>query len=182
MARVILLNGPGSVGKTSVARALQACASGPLLHLSMDRFCEMLPDRVWDDADFFRFESREGATGPVTEALTGPNGAALLAAMRATAADLAGRGFDLVVDDVWLHGEPEDYRALLLGHQVWRVGLTAPLAVIEARERTRGDRTPGLGRAQVERAHRGACYDLFLDTSTLTADEAARRIVALAGL
>ena len=182
MARIILLNGPGSVGKSSVARALQGCAVGPLLHLSMDRFCEMVPDRSWDDDAFFHFDSRDGATGPVTEVLAGPQGALLLAAMRATVADLAHRGFDLVVDDVWLDGEPADYATLLAGHQVWRVGLTAPLDVIEVREKARGDRMPGLGRAQVERVHRGVRYDLLIDMSDISADEAAQQIAALAGL
>ncbi len=181
-ARVILLNGPGSVGKSSVARALQARAGGPLLHLSMDGFCEMLPERCWDDSDFFRFETREGRDGPLTEVITGPKGSALLAVMQGTVAALAGQGFDLVVDDVWLNGEPADYAALLTGHEVWRVGLTAPIEVLEAREAARGDRTPGLSRAQVERAHKGVRYDLLLDMSTMTADEAADRIAALAGL
>lgn len=182
MARIILLNGPGSVGKTSVAQALQACASGPLLHLSMDDFCAMLPDRSWADADFFRFVTRSGPDGRMTDVLTGPKGAALLAAMRVMVADLAGRGFGLVVDDVWLDGEPVEYAVLLHGHAVWRIGLAAALAVIEARERARGDRTPGLGRAQIERVHRGVRYDLLLDLSALTPDDAAGRIAALVGV
>lgn len=182
MARIILLNGPGSVGKSSVAQALQACASGPLLHLSMDDFCAILPDRSWADADFFRFVTRSGPDGRMTDVLTGPKGTALLAAMRVMVADLAHRGFDLVVDDVWLDGEPADYATLLAGHQVWRVGLTAPLDVIEVREKARGDRMPGLGRAQVERVHRGVRYDLLIDMSDISADEAAQQIAALAGL
>ncbi|MCY1126962.1 hypothetical protein OU426_08855 [Frigidibacter sp. RF13] len=181
-ARVILLNGPGSVGKSSVARALQACASGPLLHVSMDSFCEMLPDRAWDDADFFRFESRGSPAEPATEVLTGPKGAALLAAMRATVADLARRGLDVVVDDVWLDGEPAEYAALLAGHSVWRIGLTAPLDIVEAREMSRSDRMHGLSRAQFERVHGGVRYDLMIDVSLRSAQEAAQQIAALVGL
>ena len=36
--RIILLNGTGSAGKTSIARALQALFEEPYLHLGMDCF------------------------------------------------------------------------------------------------------------------------------------------------
>ncbi|GHD58475.1 hypothetical protein GCM10017083_41490 [Thalassobaculum fulvum] len=42
-ARIVLLNGAGSAGKSSIARALQAIAATPLLHMQMDAFLEMLP-------------------------------------------------------------------------------------------------------------------------------------------
>jgi len=102
--------------------------------------------------------------------------------MRQTVAALAGIGFDLVVDDVWLSGEPADHAAHLQGHSVWRVGLTAPLRLLEAREAARGDRTPGLARAQWLRVHDGVRYDLMLDMSDLSPGAAAHRIVALADL
>ncbi|MCX8507861.1 MAG: hypothetical protein ORN49_03100, partial [Rhodobacteraceae bacterium] len=65
---------------------------------------------------------------------------------------------------------------------VWRIGLTAPLAAIVAREAERCDRSPGLGRAQIERVHRAVRYDLCLDMSILPPDMAACRIAELAGL
>lgn len=148
----------------------------------MDSFCEMLPARCWADEDFFQMVSRSAGDGVVTDVVTGPRGDVLLAEMRRTAASLASRGFDIVVDDVWLDGEPADYATLLAGHDVWRIGLTARIAVIEAREAMRGDRVRGLGRAQLERVHRGMRYDLLLDTSTITVESAAARISALAGL
>ncbi|MEZ5911498.1 MAG: hypothetical protein R3D84_04065 [Paracoccaceae bacterium] len=113
---------------------------------------------------------------------TGPRGAALLAAMRRGVADLASAGFDLVVDDVWLDGEPADYATLLAGFHVWRVGVTAPLAVLEAREAARCDRSPGLSRAQLDRVHSGIRYDLMLDMARLSPDAAARQVMALAGI
>ncbi|MCB2134656.1 MAG: hypothetical protein KDE08_01740 [Rhodobacteraceae bacterium] len=182
MSRIILLNGPGSVGKSSVAQAMQRLAAGTLLHLSMDRFCEMLPERYQDHDDTFRFVTREMGGFAVTDVATGPDGAALLSAMRRLVAVLADAGFDLVVDDVWLDGEPADYAELLAGHRICRVGLTSPLDVPEAREAARGDRLPGLARAQIGRVHEGASYDLMIDLSQAGPEEAARRIVTLAGL
>jgi len=181
-ARIVLLNGPGSVGKSSVAVALQAITARPLLHLSMDRFCEMLPANLQDHDNTFRFETRIVDGHPMTEVTTGVTGATLLAAMRRTVAVLADAGFDVVVDDVWLEGEPADYATLLSGHRVFRVGLTADLATLEAREAARSDRQPGLSRAQIVRVHAGVSYDLVIDMSATAPQEAARRIMDLSGL
>lgn len=40
---VILLDGVGSAGKTSIARAFQEVARDPFLHVQMDGFFDMLP-------------------------------------------------------------------------------------------------------------------------------------------
>jgi chloramphenicol 3-O phosphotransferase len=102
--------------------------------------------------------------------------------MRRTVAVLADAGFDLVVDDVWLDGEPQDYGALLTRHHVLRIGLTAPLDVLVAREAARSDRLAGLSRAQHERVHRGVRYDAMLDTSAAAPEAIAMQIAGMAGL
>ena len=51
-ARVVLLNGAGSAGKSSIARALQAIAGRPLLHVQMDAFFDMLPP-AWRAVSLF---------------------------------------------------------------------------------------------------------------------------------
>ena len=43
----------------------------------------------------------------------------------------------------------------------------APLEVLEARERQRGDRLAGLARWQYDRVHRGKKYDLEIDSGSL---------------
>jgi chloramphenicol 3-O phosphotransferase len=43
-ARIIILNGVGSVGKSSIAKALQTITTEPLLHVAIDAFIEMLPE------------------------------------------------------------------------------------------------------------------------------------------
>ncbi len=44
--QVIILNGIGSVGKSSTAKALQAITSKPFLHVAMDAFLDMLPEKM----------------------------------------------------------------------------------------------------------------------------------------
>jgi len=172
--RVVILNGVGSVGKGSTARALQAIARDPWLHLQMDSFLEMLPPGLWGHADGIVF--RPGAAGTAIE--TGPVAVRLLDGLRRAVAALAAAGNDLIVDEVMEAPEATDYRRLLAGHELHLVGLHAPLAVLEARERARGDREPGLARWQFDRLHRGIAYDLELDTGQATPEEVARQIAA----
>ena len=44
-ARVVLLNGAGSAGKSTIARELQSITREPFLHVPMDAFLEMLPQQ-----------------------------------------------------------------------------------------------------------------------------------------
>lgn len=181
-ARILILNGVGSVGKTSIARALQEMASTPFLNVSMDVFCEMLPPAYFDHPDGFRFISGESDGQPSVSIETGPVGARLLDGMRHAIAALAASGNDLIVDDVMLEDEPAEYRRLLAPYQVYWVGVMAPLEIIEARERARGDRLIGLARWQFDRVHKGRRYDLEIDTSHVSAAEAAAVIKERFGL
>jgi chloramphenicol 3-O phosphotransferase len=52
----------------------------------------------------------------------------------------------------------------------------APLDVLEARERARGDRMIGLAHRQFRHVHSGLRYDLAVDTAKATAAECAELI------
>lgn len=162
---VIVLNGVGSVGKSSVARALQAISREPLLHVQMDAFLDMLPERLQDDPSTFQFVPEVEASVPSVRIDVGPVGQRLLVGMRAAVAALADAGNSLVVDDVMLGGEAEEYRRLLSGHRLYLVGVFAPLEAIEARERQRGDRMIGLARWQFDKVHKDVVYDLEISRS-----------------
>ncbi|HLY80066.1 MAG TPA: hypothetical protein VKQ70_11860 [Caulobacteraceae bacterium] len=178
-ARIILLNGASSVGKGSVAKALQAIASRPMLHVQMDAFLEMLPPGSFGDPQGYVFETWTDAGHPVTAVHGGPIMDAALAGMRGAVAAMAEAGNDLVVDEVlWVPEQLADYRRRLAPYAFHVVALHAPLEMIEQRERRRGDRVLGLARWQHERVHVGMSYDLELDTSTATPDELAARIKA----
>lgn len=176
--RIIVLNGVGSVGKTSVARALQALAPVPLLHVQMDVFLEMLPEALQEGPEGFAY--REGPEG--VEITSGPAGRRLIRGMHHAVAALAGQGNRVVFDTVMEAPEMGECRALFTPLGAMFVALTAPLDVIEQRESQRGDRMIGLARWQYGRLHRGCNYDLTLDMSQGLPEDAARRILTLAEL
>ncbi len=184
MARrhVIVLNGVGSVGKSSTARALQALATRPFLHVAMDAFIQMMPMKLVGHPDGLTFEKGEENGFPVVSIGTGPVLDQTLLGMRRAIAALADAGNDLVVDEVMLGNQDRDYRRLLAHHDLRLVGLFAPLQVLEERERRRGDREPGLSRWQYRRVHSGVDYDLTVDTAEATPAEVAMRICRAFGL
>ncbi len=180
--KVILLNGVGSVGKSSIAKALQEIAGRPLLHVSMDAFLDMLPASAFGRPEGLVFERLRLQGHPAVAIHSGPLVERALAGMRAAVAALAEAGNDLVVDEVMLGDEPADYARRLTSHQLFTVGLFAPLAVLEARERARGDRQIGLARGQFDRVHAGRRYDLEIDCTVDSPRASAERIAAACGL
>jgi chloramphenicol 3-O phosphotransferase len=182
-ARIVLLNGVSSVGKGSVAKALQRIASRPMLHVQMDAFLEMLPAAMFGSADGYAFETSEQDGKPVTKVTSGPVLEAAMRGMRGAVAALAETGNDVIVDEVmWDPEALTDYRLRLAGFDFHVIALHAPLEVIEQRERQRGDRDLGLARWQYDKVHGGMSYDLELDTSVAMPDEIAAKIKVAFGL
>ncbi len=181
---VILLNGVGSVGKTSTAKALQAMALEPLLHVSMDSFLDMLPARMFGHPDGYIFEVQVSEGYPAIAIHSGPAMERLLDGMRHAVAALARQGNSLIVDDVMFSGgEAQAYRELVSPHaDLHLVGLHAPLEALEQRERDRGDREIGLARWQFHRVNRDMVYDLDIDTSQHTPNEVAEKICRALGI
>lgn len=174
MAQVIILNGTGSVGKSSTARALQAITAEPFLHVAMDAFLDMMPQAMFGHPDGMVFEAHDDGGKPSVDIRTGPVMTRALRGMRRAIGAMALEGNRLIVDDVMLQpGDGDDYRAVLAGCAVRFVGLHAPLEVLEARERDRGDREIGLARWQFSRVHQGQAYDLEIDTTLRTPNEVA---------
>jgi chloramphenicol 3-O phosphotransferase len=180
--RIVLLNGVGSVGKTAIAKALQAITAEPLLHVEMDAFLIMMPERCWDHPDGLTFETVLQEGKPAIAIRSGPVAERTFRGMRHAIAAMAQQGSSLIVDDVMLEDELAEYRSLLAGFTLHVVGVFAPLDVLEARERARGDRLIGLARWQYDRVHRGKSYDLEIDTTTATPAECAERIKRAFGL
>ena len=156
----IVLHGPTSAGKTTIAKALQANARQPAFHVSLDAFVTMSNRR-----DLRSDQERDLAYHIHCENL------------RATLARLVSTDFDIVLDLV-LRDEQElaaTFR-VLAARPVTMVKVHAPLAVLEERERARDDRGTGRAREQVDHPAFARAYDLTIDTSTCTAEEAATAI------
>lgn len=181
--QVILLNGVGSVGKSSTAKALQAITSKPFLHVAMDAFLGMLPDKLLSHADGLLFESQQDGSNPTISIRTGSVLERAMQGMRHAVAAMAEQRNNLIVDDVLIGSRKiQEYRDLLRPFDFRLVGLFAPLDVLEARERARGDRAIGLARWQYDRVHRGIAYDLEVDTTAAPPPECARLIRDTFGL
>ena len=177
-ARIVLLNGVGSAGKTSIARTLQPITRAPYLHVAMDTFLEMLPEAYQDHADSFSYEAGTQDEHPAIAIHAGPTGERLMSGMRAAIAALAAEGNNLIVDDVLLAeaGSLLDYHRRLADFDLMTVAVHASLEVLEAREKARGDRLIGLARWQYQRLNAGAAHDLLVDTTRATPVECAHRI------
>jgi chloramphenicol 3-O phosphotransferase len=177
--QIVLLNGVGSAGKSSIARELQRIASRAFLHVQMDAFLDMLPAAYHCHGETFAYETVSNG-GPAEAIIhTGPLGERLLKGMRHAIRGMADQGLDLIVDDVLMGANDighAEYAELMRPFRFHRVGVLASLDVLEARERARGDRMIGLARWQFERVHDGMAYDLEVDTSAASPSECADRI------
>ena len=181
MAKIVLLNGIGSAGKSSLARAILAAAKDIFLHVPMDAWLEMMPQRTLGTPEGLTFVLDDA--GRVTGLVSGPEQERALRGMRRAVAAMAAEGCNMVVDDVIFDpAVVDDYRALLAAYDFHVVGVHAPLEVLEAREVARGDRALGLARSQFGVVHQGVTYDLEIDTAQASPDECARVVVAAFGL
>lgn len=183
--RIVLLNGTSSSGKSTLVRALQDRLPDPWIEIGIDRFVFALPRRYRDQPDWsevFRYVRDDASQPDVFRIETGPLGQRLVSGMHRTAAALVEEGLDVIVDHVILEGAwMDECRRLWAPYSTLLVGVRCPLEVVLERERDRKDRTIGQAAAQFGVVHRWGPYDLEVDTSLLSPEEAAERIaVALA--
>jgi len=122
--RILLLNGPPSSGKTTLARAIQAAAEQPLWHQSLDDFRAGYSKRFWrvDDGSLFAL--------------------AMYAYLRALRS-IAEAGVDLVAESVITPTRRSMYLGVFDGFSVTFVGVRCTLPVAQAREHARTDRLRG---------------------------------------
>lgn len=98
----------------------------------------------------------------------------------ASAAALAGEGFDVVVDTVFERRDCLDAsRGALAPYRTVFVAVTCGTDVLVARERARGDRQIGQALRQRDEVFHDADYDLWLDTGVETPAASAARGAAL---
>lgn len=168
---IIFLNGTSSSGKTSLLKALQKQLPDPFLDMGIDRFIWMLPSRylerpLWDEI-----------LGKASR--SGPQGLTLFSGMHHAIAAAAQRGNNLIADHVFVEKAWADECASLFAEMnAYLIGIHCPLEVLEQREKDRKDRTLGQAREQFAVIHKYVTYDLEPDTSKLTTDECAAKVIA----
>lgn len=185
---VIVLNGPSSSGKTTLAVALQNIFNESWLIFGIDTLISALPLTLLDihkDATIGAHPRdhvvREGgisfdADGEIT---IGAEFRRLEEAWLKGLACMAASGTHLILDEVFLDGvqSQERLRLLLAGRSVAWIGVTCDAAVAKQRERDRGDRVVGGFERQSTRVHEGVRYDLVVDTTSRSTHEIALQIV-----
>ncbi len=159
---IIFLNGVSSAGKSSIAKILLNKLKEPYFIFGVDRFLEpSLPMRINMDIP--------NDLEIIERSLSGFN-----KALRCYA-----QAMDFMIIDHVLHNPKWiiEIAEALQESEVYFVGVTAPLEIIEAREKLRNDRQLGTARSQYEQ-FRKYQYDILIDTSKCTAEEAADKIIA----
>ena len=184
---MVVLNGTSSAGKTTIASAFRdrCAAMGDFwLLIGIDDVLSKLP-ADWLDlglptgpglhaADGLWFEST--AAGPALR--VGQLCRRLLWVYRSTVAAAAQAGMNVIVDDVVVDAQVwDDWQDALTGLDVVWVGVRCPLDVAEARERARGDRAIGMARSQFVTVHASARYDLSIDTTSSSPEQAIAELV-----
>jgi len=187
MVQIIYINGPSSVGKTTVAKSLQQMLREyPWLHFGLDRMIGLMPTWVNNfeettPCEGFSWKTHVDEHGMlVYDIRIGPFAERILTLYRIMTVTMAQDQFSIIIDDVAFHGniDIQQWRSMLAPFSVLWVGLTAPREVLIERERKRKNRTIGSAEEQLKVVHTDVVYDLFFDTSQLTAEDIAYRIHA----
>ena len=182
--QIIYLNGPSSSGKTTLAKALQARLEEPFLHIGIDRVIGMMPEKLnnWEGGKapegFSWLESVDETGHPVHEIQMGPYAKKINQTLKEIVLTLARMGHCIIIDDVVLESDEVNvWKETLKDFQVLWVGIKAPLAILEEREKIRGNRMVGSARAQYFTVHSGVCYDLECDTGKEPLEDVVKTII-----
>jgi chloramphenicol 3-O phosphotransferase len=180
---VVVLNGAPRSGKTSLARAIQEQSPEIWMNLGVDLWAAATPPHLAPGIGL-----RPGAGRPDLETHITP----LYRALYAASAAVSRSGLNVVLDVAHHEGYTRPLKTLQLaammldGLPAWLVGVrVGEASALLRRASTWGqtvEQDPGLT-ARVRRweagVHDPGIYDLVLDESVGTPEEAARRILAL---
>ena len=153
---IIVLNGPSSSGKTSIAKELQKILKRTYLILSWDAYVDFIVKCSIDD---------DLSGGEVYWKDVFQKVSPVFKKMGKLWAD---QGLGIIIDTV-IPSEKENLELIsLLGGRksFFYVGVYCPLGELERREKSRGDRDIGICKSQYERVHKNKTYDLEIDSGT----------------
>lgn len=184
---VVVLNGPSSVGKTSIVRVFQSLRAEPWLSIGLDNFfVGVIPSKFYLENKPEHHKVMQGVASfdkdnkPVFTLTLGEQGRRIMQGMHRSIAAYARAGNNVIVD--YIMYDPawrKDFEETFQGVKVLWVGVKASLEVIEERERRRGTSPQGHARSHYDTVHRGLTYDLVLDTENQLPEASARAIGVL---
>jgi chloramphenicol 3-O phosphotransferase len=153
--RGVLLHGASSCGKSELARSLQAVLPEPWLFLDADTALSGYPH---NHPRFVPEDNRRWAYAYLLMVRT-----------------LVDNGFGVIAEQIlWTKGHVDDCHEVLGTLPMLFVGVRCDPATAEERERSRRDRAPGTARYQLDNVDWNHEYDLVVDTTHLSPEEAAR--------
>ncbi|MBS1718260.1 MAG: AAA family ATPase [Armatimonadetes bacterium] len=161
--KIILVDGPSSSGKSTLAKALQDALTEPFWHYSIDHIfaAGCLPMSRMRSGEFEWSQMRE----------------AFFDGFHRTLPALADAGNNLIVEHIIETREWMVRLLGLLGHfDVFTVGLRCTLPELERREAARGDRPAGDAKRDFETLQGLCLYDLEVD-STQPLNENVERVI-----
>ncbi|MDQ0473516.1 phosphotransferase-like protein [Labrys wisconsinensis] len=148
--RIILLNGTSSSGKSTLAKALRAALVEP--------FCYYASDQLADGG--FRAIKQK-----VLDACLSDERARFFDGFHRSIVSFAEAGNDILVEHIVEEASwAQQLQALFAPLDTFWVGVHAPLAEMERRERERGDRTIGEALYHLK-THDYCRYDIEVDTT-----------------
>ena len=179
------MNGPSAAGKGPLQNEVQKTFDELYLKVGIDGFFDaVLPGDFIDGQSYVGGEFVRGITTTsdseghyVITLLVGEPARRVVAGMHKAFAAYASAGNNLVIDYILYEKEwlPELVQALR-DFKVYFVSVTIPLEVLESRERSRGTSPVGHARSHYDTVHAHGIYDLEVDTSKISAQEAAQTI------
>lgn len=181
---VIILNGPSSSGKSSIIKAFQKIQTDPWLGIGIDNFfVGVIPQKFYmeDKPEHYRvmrgiFQNKNNKK--VFTLNIGEYGQQVIKGMHRSIAAYAHSGCNVIVDYImynscWLH----DLQSSLKKLKVFNVKVSAPLSVIEQREKERGTSPQGHARSHYKSVHEGWNYHLKVNTFEKSPEQIARLIL-----
>ncbi len=182
---VIILNGPSSVGKTSIIKNFQQKQAEPWLAVGIDnffvgvlpeKFC--LEDKPEHHSVMQGIKSKDKNDNDIFTLKIGKKGQKVIHGMHRSIAEYAKAENNVIVDyikyyDNWL----EDLKKSLKGINVVFVKINAPLETIERREKKRKTSPQGHARSHYHSVHKNMPYNLKIDTDKLNPEQSANKII-----
>lgn len=163
--KIIIINGPSSSGKTTLAVALQKQFDIPFIRFSFDLFLDhkAFPMEQIRDGTFSWDSMRPSVFGGIHQCLPA----------------LATAGNNIIFDHIienkpWLH----HLVSIVSGLDVFFVGLHCSLPELERRELQRGDRHRGEAHQDFQTVHSITSYDLELNSENVLEDNVTLLIQA----